>query len=70
MARVAVRHVGFPSQSTGRMSSGAELRVVQKKEQPLEKGMQRKGREKKSWMREMRMQRCNRWASRAGKPGV
>lgn len=42
MAQIAVGHVGFPSQRIGRMSSWAE----QKKEHPLEKGMQRKSRKK------------------------
>lgn len=65
-AQVALGRVGFPSQSIGRMSSWAELRTVWKKEQPLEKGMQRK----RKWIRDMRRETCNRWASRAGDPGV
>ena len=44
------------------MSSWAELRAVQKKEQLLEKGMQRKRR----WIREVRTETCSGWQAQLG----
>ena len=46
VAQVVFGHVSFPSQSIGRMSSWAELRVVQKNKQPLKKGCRERAEKK------------------------
>lgn len=53
MAKIAVGHFGFSSQTVGRTNSWGKLRAVQRKEQPLKKVLQRKRR----WIREVQQVR-------------